>query len=267
MTSKNPTIHVLGPERHAGWACVSPTSALADLIDENKQHVMAYIKPFPLNSRGCFGEISRWTLATSQGISTSPKVWIHLLSPERAREAWPDQIWPDEPTICFASAEINNDIADCQFQTDSPLLIEMLLKWPMLYHTIALDIWLDNIDSHPGNLIWTGENDFVVIDGAECFGGQFWTTAQLENPAYSINKLAALIGAIDDFVPTASAKIKILAASTSHNAAFISCESLLQEWARKLIGPQECHAPLDSLRRGLGLVNTRWNTNALQPTH
>ena len=264
MLRKKLNIQVLGPERHLRWTSIQPTSALAHLIDENAQHVMAYIKPFQPDSRGCFGEISRHLLATALGINTPPQTWIHLLSPKKAREAWPEQAWPDQPIVSFASAEV---ITDKKFNSDNPALIKLLLHWSMVWQLIALDIWLDNIDSNSSNLILTNANDFVAIDGAECFGGQFWTTAQLDHTVYNHNKLAQLISAADNYSLSNEAQEQIAAASHSHDSALVLCEQRLQYWHDVLIGPDECHAAVNFLWQRLNKNPNQLSLQNAVPEH
>ena len=53
---------------------------------------------------------------------------------------------------------------------DDPSVAQAILRWPKARECALFDEWVVNVDRNPGNLLYDGENSFVMIDHAHALG-------------------------------------------------------------------------------------------------
>ena len=68
-----------------------------------------------------------------------------------------------QETMAFALEEVNSPPISSTIQDDE-LMKQSILKWPFLISCAAFDSWIGNSDRIPHNLLYSGKNDFQMID-------------------------------------------------------------------------------------------------------
>lgn len=107
--------------------------------------------------------------------------------------------FPDGGRLVFVSRDAGaNNIA---FFLQSATITEALRQkvqadmraWADLGRLYAFDAWVANIDRHPGNLLFAGQDQIWLIDHGHCFSGPAWTPAHLDPNASFPHRLSEWI--------------------------------------------------------------------------
>jgi hypothetical protein len=69
-------------------------------------------------------------------------------------------------------------------------LFDEIGKWSELGSLYAFDAWIANVDRHPGNLLFGGNDEFWLIDHGHSFTGPNWQINQLDPTSEYHNRLA-----------------------------------------------------------------------------
>lgn len=236
---------------------------LGALIDETGVARTCYVKAFLPGSRGLAGEIAGWLFAEAAGLRQPTAAWVILIKPHFLKSLWPQIDWGDNDALCWASLQL-----DCPSPENIPtratkVLQRELRKWPDLPLAISLIELLANSDANGGNVLRIAPHVFALIDWADAFGGQWWTSSDLTKIDWIYNKLAHLSGMIGpDLTINPDDARSVMHAAKRHELALLATETTIYDWLSDLIGSDETRAAVDFLRRRIKLEGSRWHLAA-----
>lgn len=250
-------IQILGPNHHLYYDKtidgVSTCVHRAAISDENGVTRIAFVKAFPTDSYGIPNEILGWISSKLVGAHVAKNAYILILPVDKLRSIHPDQKWPgsdNDYLLCWATEELSPVAADCLVKAgDIDAWEEAILGWDGLHLSVALSDWLYNADVNAGNLIAIGEDDFAIVDFAECLGGQLWNAKSLISLPYFASKLAHL--AWGSLVPPIAQKI----ITQEHEKIVVAWPEIRKEvefWWKKLkVKEKDISAAMTFLRSRL----------------
>ncbi|KIC48390.1 HipA family kinase [Tateyamaria sp. ANG-S1] len=101
---------------------------------------------------------------------------------------------PDGSRLVFVSVDVKVPNVTYRWtgsdEAGRKALQDQIVKWGDLGHLYAFDAWVANVDRHPGNLLFGGQNEFWLIDHGHCFTGPEWQANQLDPSVEYRNKLS-----------------------------------------------------------------------------
>jgi hypothetical protein len=222
---------------------------LAVIMDEQELPTYAYIKAFPIKSKGIANELLGRLLARVRGMAVAPRAWILLVPTERLRELHPNDKWPkDETYPCWASEALHPpDQTPPSIQArDADAWADRLVRWPQLHAAVALNEWIANKDSNSGNLIPLERNEFGMLDFADILGGRDWDEKKLKALDYVQNKLTFLAW---NGMPAHEDALLIIEHGHQHMHALSAIREELEDWWSALLKKGEVRAGLKFLQQ------------------
>jgi hypothetical protein len=161
---------------------------LAIVADEQGVDARAFVKHFPVLSspKGLFNEWFGYTLMSCFGIAQPPAAIMPAPTVDGQLVAWAFISFQPIPVSQGTPKEIYDLPDACQ----AAALIDRLLACHGTPSTIAADELILNGDRNLGNLVFTGQKSFVVIDHGDILGGPAWDINNLLLPTkWMVNKL------------------------------------------------------------------------------
>lgn len=215
------------------------------ILDEYDNEVCAHIKAFPKDSHGLANELAGYVLHRGAGIDTAPRIWVIILRSHELNALFPTARWGKTAEWpCLAVQHVpGQPIAarSVEFWSDE------LAVWPATAACIAMAEWIWEIDGNAGNLICTGRGEFIAVDFADSFGGEYWTPARLRqnvNAPFYNKRLHIAWGGI----ATPSQRHEAQQAAARHaDILRTAWPEIARWWAAMLKTEKQCRAVYDFL--------------------
>lgn len=208
---------------------------MAELRTPANQRVRGFVKHFTGgDTKGLFNEWFGYTMLSALGVpqpeaavmrapfkGTGPLAWSFVsLFPRPTSQGTPKQLYDLANPLALA------------------VLTQRLYGCPALPLLIAADQLISNADRNLGNLVFTGETQFVAIDHSDILGGPAWTTSELwHTQVWSRSKLIEDLVSIEELSPPTRARLA--AASEVVEEVFFTHQMTV----RKLV---DCDTEFDS---------------------
>lgn len=215
------------------------------ILDEYDNEVCAHIKAFPHDSHGLANELAGWMLHRGAGIETAPKIWVIILTSEELNVLFPSAGWgKNNEWPCLAVQHVPGQPIAAR---SADIWVDELAMWHSTAACIAMAEWIWEIDGNAGNLISTGRGEFIAIDFADSFGGEYWTPKLLRKnvhtPFYNKRLHIAWGG-----VATTSQRHAIQQAAAGHaDILRTAWPEIARWWAAMLKTEKQCRAAFEFL--------------------
>lgn len=209
-----------------------------------------FVKAFPPGSRGITNEIVHWLTGHAFALPQPPEAHVLLLSLTYLEEWWPQVDW-QAGTDCdvypvFVSAEIPSAAPKTYHAADALLRHPIdLADWHAIEPAIAQQELLQNIDGNRANYVRLGPCSWAIIDGGECFGGQYWTPDSVATLGYFYNKLLHI--RTGGRLPTADVVARIDAAAQNQHRVIDNVIPYIVTWVAEMEGMAAAKAIKEAL--------------------